>query len=277
MQIKPEVRWLLSAAALLFASAAETQQPATPRSTPGQAGQARQSGERRAAKPTIVLVHGAFADASSWNEVIPLLQDRGYSVVAVQNPLTSVATDIATTRRVVDAQPGDVVLVGHSYGGAVITEAGAGSPKVKALVYIAAFAPEPNVPIGAPGKNFPAPALSAALRPDAAGFLYIDTARFHDVFARDLPVKRTRVLAAGQKPVTGAAFGTSLKAAAWKTVPSWYLVAQQDRAINPDEERFYARRMKARTTEVPTSHVPFLSQPQAVARIILDAAESVQK
>jgi pimeloyl-ACP methyl ester carboxylesterase len=277
MHIKPEVRWLLAAAALLVASAAETQQPAAPPSTAAETAQPRLSGGRRAAKPTIVLVHGAFADASSWNEVIPLLQERGYSVIAVQNPLTSVATDVATTRRVVDAQPGDVVLVGHSYGGAVITEAGAGSPKVKALVYIAAFAPEPNVPIGEPGKNYPPPALSAALRPDAAGFLYIDTARFHDVFARDLPVKRTRVLAAGQKPLTGAAFGTSLKAAAWKTVPSWYLVAQQDRAINPDEERFYAKRMKARTTEVATSHVPFLSQPQAVVRVILDAAQSVQK
>ena len=222
-------------------------------------------------------MHGAFADASSWNDVIPLLQSRGYSVIAVQNPLTSVEADVATTRRIIDAQPGDVVLVGHSYGGAVITEAGAGTPKVKALVYIAAFAPDVNVPIKDPGKKFAPPALSTALHPDAAGFLYIDTARFHDVFARDLPVKRTRILAVGQKPLAAAAFDATLKAAAWKTVPSWYIVAKQDQAINPDEERFYARRMKARTTEIASSHVPFLSQPAAVAKVILDAAESVQK
>src|SRR5438309_10419008 len=135
-----------------------------------------------AAKPTIVLVHGAFADGSSWSRVIPILQRDGYTVIAVQNPLTSLAADVETTKRVVDAQKGPVVLVGHSYGGAVITQAAAGSSNVKALVYVAAFAPEVGEPIGKFGEQYPAP-LGTGFRPDKAGFLYIDPARFHELFA----------------------------------------------------------------------------------------------
>src|SRR5689334_9683541 len=151
-----------------------------------------------APKPTIVLVHGAFADASGWSKVIAILQRDGYNVIAVQNPLTSLATDVETTKRVVVAQPGPVVLVGHSYGGAVITQAAAGSLNVKALVFIAAFAPDSGEPIGAFGDKYPAP-LGAALKPDAAGFLYVDTVKFHDVFAADLPVSETRIAAATTK------------------------------------------------------------------------------
>src|SRR5256886_14361313 len=223
------------------------------------------------AKPTIVLVHGAFADGSSWQRVIPILQRDGYSVIAVQNPLTSLAGDVETTKRVVDAQTGPVVLVGHWDGGAVITAAAAGSSNVKSLVYIAAFAPEVGEAIGAFGDKYPAP-LGAALRPDKAGFLYVDAAQFHAVFAADLPVAETRVMAATQKPIIGSVFGATVDQATWKTIPSWYLVAHDDKAINPDLERFYAKRMGAKTTEVKSSHVPFLSHPADVARLIEQAA-----
>jgi pimeloyl-ACP methyl ester carboxylesterase len=226
-----------------------------------------------AGPPTIVLVHGAFADGTGWQHVIPILQRDGYNVIAVQNPLASLAGDVETTKRVIDAQTSPVVAVGHSYGGAVITEAAAGNPKVKALVYIAAFAPEAGEPIGAFFEKYPS-ALGAALRPDPAGFVYIDRAQFRDLFAADVSETEASVMAATQKPIIGTAFGSSVQEAAWKTVPSWYLVAQEDRAINPELERFYADRMGANTTEIQASHVPFVSHPEEVARLIEEAASS---
>jgi pimeloyl-ACP methyl ester carboxylesterase len=225
----------------------------------------------QSAKPTIVLVHGAFADGSSWAKVIPILQKDGYTVVAVQNPLTSLPADVETTKRAIAMQTGPVVLVGHSYGGAVITQAAAGSENVKALVYVAAFAPEVGEPIGALGERYPTQ-LGTGLKPDAAGFLYIDPAKFHELFAADLPVAETRVAAAVQKPIIGSVFGVAPDQAAWKTIPSWYIVAQDDKAINPDAERFYAKRMNAKVTEVKSSHVPFLSHPAVVAQVIEQAA-----
>ena len=227
-----------------------------------------------AAKPTIVLVHGAFADGSSWSKVIPILQKDGYSVIAVQNPLTSLAADVETTKRAIAMQTGPVVLVGHSYGGAVITQAAAGSANVKALVFVAAFAPEAGEPIGAYGEKYPTQ-LGAALKPDASGFLYIDADKFHDVFAADVPVAETKVAAATQKPIIGSVFGVAPDQAAWKTIPSWYIVSQDDKAISPDLERFYAKRMNAKTTEVKASHVAFLSHPDVVARVIEQAAAGV--
>jgi len=223
------------------------------------------------AKPTIVLVHGAFADGSSWERLIPILQRDGYTVVAVQNAMATLAGDVETTKRVLDAQKGPVVAVGHSYGGAVITGAAAGSKNVKALVYIAAFAPEANEPLTAFGAKYPA-ALGKGLRPDAAGYLYIDPAQFHDLFARDLPVADTRVMAATQRPIQGKIFDQAVPRAAWKTIPSWYLVTQDDQAINPGLERFYAKRMGATTQEIKGSHVPFLTHPADVARLIEQAA-----
>jgi pimeloyl-ACP methyl ester carboxylesterase len=231
----------------------------------------RSDDARNAAKPTIVLVHGAFADATSWQHVIPILERDGYNVIAVQNALASLAGDVETTKRVIDAQTGPVVVVGHSYGGAVITGAAAGNSNVKALVYIAAFAPEPGEAIGAYGDKYPAP-LNATLKPDAAGFLYIDRARFREVFCADVPATEASVMAATQKPVIGSAFGASVDQAAWKTIPSWYLVTQDDRAINPDLERFYAKRIGAKTSEIKSSHVPFISHPAEVARLIEQAA-----
>lgn len=231
---------------------------------------------RGTAKPTIVLVHGAFADGTGWQRVIPLLERDGFEVVAVQNPLTSLAADVATTKRVIDAQTGDVVAVGHSYGGAVITGAAAGNPKVRALVYIAAFAPDGGEPVGAFLERYPTE-LGAALRPDSAGFVTVDRARFRDIFAQDVPVGEARVMAATQKPVIGEAFEASVPQAAWKAIPSWYMVASSDRALNPDLERFYARRMGATTIEVDSSHVPFVSRPQQVARLIGEAARAAAK
>jgi pimeloyl-ACP methyl ester carboxylesterase len=226
-------------------------------------------------KPTIVLVHGAFADATGWQRVIPILQRDGYEVIAVQNPLASLAGDVETTKRVVDAQKGPVVLVGHSYGGAVITGAAAGSSNVKALVYLAAFAPEAGEPVGAFGEKYPAD-LGSALRPDSAGSLYVDSARFRELFCADVPATEARV-AATQKPIHSSAFGASVPQAAWKNIPSWYLVSQDDRAINPDLERFYAKRMGVKTSEVKASHVAFISHPDVVARLIEEAAAAAGK
>jgi pimeloyl-ACP methyl ester carboxylesterase len=228
------------------------------------------------AKPTIVLVHGAFADGTGWQRVIPILQRDGYEVIAVQNPLASLSGDVETTKRVVDAVKGPVVLVGHSYGGAVITGAAAGSPNVKALVYLAAFAPEGGEPIGAFGEKYPVD-LNSALKPDSAGFLYVDRARFRELFCADLPAVDAKVAAAAQKPVHNSVFGASVPVAAWKTIPSWYLVSQDDHAINPDLERFYAKRMNAKTSEVKASHVAFISHPDVVARLIEQAAAAPAK
>ncbi|HEY4133373.1 MAG TPA: alpha/beta hydrolase [Gemmatimonadaceae bacterium] len=224
-----------------------------------------------APKMTVVLVHGAFADASGWQNLIPLLQHDGFNVIAVQNTLTSLANDIVTTQRVIDAQTGPLIVVGHSYGGAVITGAAAGRSNVKSLVYVAAFAPDANEPVGAFNESKPS-SLGGALRPDAAGFLYIDTEQFHDVFAADLPMSQTRIMAVTQKPLFANVFAESVPTPAWKTIPSWYVVASQDKAINPDLERFYAKRMGAKTTEVRSSHVPFISRPEQIEKVIRDAA-----
>ena len=224
-------------------------------------------------KPSIVLVHGAFADASSWSKVIPILQKDGYYVTAVQIPLTSLPDDVAVTKRVIDAQKGPVVVVGHSYAGGVITDAAAGNANVKSLVYVAAFAPDAGEPLAAAGEKFPPPPLSTALVPDAAGFLYVDRAKVHDVFCKDRPLAEARIIAATQKPVNSSVFGAKVTNAAWRTVPSWYIVATEDRAINPDTERFYAKRMGAKTTEIKSSHVPFLSHPKEVAKVIEAASK----
>src|SRR5712692_8296518 len=213
----------------------------------GPSARAKTTGDaRNAAKPTIVLVHGAFADATSWQHVIPILGRDGYNVIAVQNALASLAGDVETTKRLIDAQTGPVVVVGHSYGGAVITGAAAENANVKALVYIAAFAPEPSEVITAFGEKYPVP-LDHALKPDTAGFVYIDRAQFHDVFAKDVPAMEASVMAATQKPIKGSAFGESVPQAAWKTI------------------------------EIKSSHVPFISHPAEVARLIEQAAIAAEK
>jgi pimeloyl-ACP methyl ester carboxylesterase len=226
-------------------------------------------------KKSVILVHGAFADATGWQKVIPLLEKEGLAVTAVQLPLKSLADDVATTKRALDSQPGDVILVGHSYGGAVITEAGAGNPKVKGLVYVAAFAPDAGEAVGGLIERFSPAPLGAAVVPDSAGFLFVDRTKFQSVFANDLPESEASVLAATQKPLFGAIFGEPVKAAAWKNLPSWYAVSTQDNSINPDLQRFMAKRMEAKTTEIKASHVSFISNPAPIAKIIESAAASI--
>jgi len=217
----------------------------------------------------IVLVHGAFADGSSWARLIPILQAKGYSVTAVQIPLTSLADDVAATRRALALQNGPVILVGHSWAGVVITEAGT-DPKVAGLVYVAAFAPDRGEALGELGKPYPAPPVVPIA--DKQGFLSLSTDTVVKHFASDLPEKEARVVAAVQGPISASAFGAQVSAAAWKTKPSWYVVSALDEAIAPDEERFFARRMKATTTELKASHLAMLSKPNEVAAVIIDAA-----
>ena len=226
-------------------------------------------------KISVVLVHGAFADASSWRKVISYLQTDGFCVTAVQIALKSLADDVATAKRVVDAQEGDVILVGHSYGGAVITEAAGDNLKVKALVYVAAFAPDTDESLAGLIERFSPSPLGTSVAPDSAGFLYIDRCKFQYVFANDLPDDEASVMAATQKPIAGAIFGEGVKAAAWKTIPSWYVVSTQDNAINPDLERFMAKRMGAQTKEIKASHVGFISNPAEIVKVIENAASTV--
>jgi pimeloyl-ACP methyl ester carboxylesterase len=224
-----------------------------------------------AAKPTIILVHGAFADAAGWGRVIPILQHDGYQVVAVENPLQSLDGDVANTKRVVEDQAGPVVLVGHSYGGAVITGAAAGNLNVKALVYLAAIVPDAGEPVAAFLDKYPTD-LGQAQKVDKGGFVSIDPGKFRQVFAADLPAAEAAIAAATQKPIAAAAFGASVPVAAWKTIPSWYVVSKQDHALSPDLERFYAKRINARTSELDASHVAFISHPKEIAAVIEQAA-----
>ncbi|HEX7688995.1 MAG TPA: alpha/beta hydrolase [Burkholderiaceae bacterium] len=225
---------------------------------------------RTDAPPSVVLVHGAFADGSDWARVIPLLQARGVRVTAVQNPLTSLADDVAATKRAIDAAPGKVVLVGHSWGGTVITEAGA-SDKVAALVYVSAFAPDVGQNSGELGKGYPAPPGLAALSADASGFLRISDDGMRTHFAFDVPPARAAVMAATQGPIAARAFDEPVDVAAWRTHPSWFVISTRDHMIPPELQRDMARRIGARVTELPTSHVPQEVQPAKVAAAILDA------
>jgi pimeloyl-ACP methyl ester carboxylesterase len=219
----------------------------------------------------IVLVHGAFADGSSWVKVIKILQAKGYNVTAVQNPLTSFADDVAATNRALALQTGPVILVGHSWAGVVITEAGM-DPKVVGLVYVAAFALDADEVIGDIGKSYPPPPALAAPIVDKEGFMSLSTDAVVKHFASDLPAAEARVVAATQGPIAVSAFGAKVTNVAWKTKPSWYIVSKLDGAIAPDEERFFAKRMKATTTELKASHVSMLSKPKDVAAVIMDAA-----
>ena len=231
---------------------------------------------KRNDKPRIVLVHGAFADATGWQHVIPPLEEHGYVVTAVQNPMISLADDVATTKRVIDAeaQKGPVIVVGHSYGGAVISGAAAGNPNVKALVYVAAFAPEPGEAVAALLEQYPS-LLGSGTVADSAGFLFVDREKFRQIFAADVDPKEARVMAATQKPIFGAIFQQAPEAAAWKSIPCFYLLTTKDHAINPDLERFYARRMGATTVEIGSSHAVFVSHPHAVVNLIERAVNAL--
>ena len=219
----------------------------------------------------IVLVHGAFVDGSGWQGVYEILVKDGYHVTLVQQPLTSLEDDVTATRRILDRQDGPCVLVGHSYGGAVITEAGI-DPHVAALVYIAAHAPEEGETEAGNGKKFPN--SSRPLVKTADGFLFLDPANFPEDFAADLPHPYVDFLAHAQMPTAAKVFATPITNPAWKLKPSWYLVAKADKTINPDLERLYAARAKSHTVEVEgASHAVYISHPKEVAALIEDAAK----
>lgn len=224
--------------------------------------------------PSVVLVHGAFADGSSWRRVIPRLQARGLDVTAVQNPLTSLGDDVAFARRVLDAHAGPVVLVGHSWGGAVITVAGE-HDAVKALVYVAAFAPDVGETSLDFGKRFPPMPGREGRLETSDGFQRLTSASIRANFVPDLDAHAADVVCATQGWTRKANFAERIEAAAWKSRPSWYVIATEDRMLHPDAQRAAAERIGARRTEVASGHVPMLSQPDAVASVILAAVEAV--
>ncbi|MFC9596140.1 alpha/beta hydrolase [Streptomyces sp. NPDC056944] len=222
-------------------------------------------------RPTIVLVHGFWGGAAHWANVIVELNKRGYDRIhAVENPLTSLADDAERTRKMVKQVDGPVVLVGHSYGGAVITEAG-DLPNVTALVYIAAFAPDAGESPGGITQEMP-PAAVANIAPDSDGYLWIAQDKFHESFAQDLAPDDALVMAVTQKAPLGSTFGDNVTAPAWRSKPVWYQVSTQDRMIHPDNERRMAARMNPRkTVELDASHASLASQPKAVVDLIEDA------
>jgi len=222
----------------------------------------------------IVLVHGAWSDGSGWSKVIPILQDAGHNVVAVQNQMTSLAEDSANTRATIDLMQSATVVAGHSYGGAVITAAATGSRNVKALVYVAAFVPDEGETVGDIGGKFPPAPGAQYIAPGPGGLLYIDRAHMPAVFAGDLPPAEGAVLAAVQRPVGGGIFADKMGAPAWKQIKSWYQISENDQMIPPDAERMMASRAKAQTISLPSSHASLVSHPREVAQLILTAAAS---
>jgi pimeloyl-ACP methyl ester carboxylesterase len=219
---------------------------------------------------TVLLVHGAWADGSCWSKVIPLLEAKGLHVVAVQIPLTSFVDDIAATQRAIALEDGPVLLVGHSYGGAVITEAG-NDPKVAGLVYVSAVAPDKGESAFGLITSVPTP-VGSELRPDKSGFLKLTPKGIAEDFAQDLSPKEIAILTATQVPTSVTAMKGEITTPAWKSKPSWYIIAAHDRAISPDLEAAQAKKIGATTTTVPSSHVIMLAQPSKVADVIFDAA-----
>ncbi|QUC58404.1 alpha/beta hydrolase [Streptomyces sp. A2-16] len=257
------------AGGLLAAGAVALGSPATPASADSRTGGAR---------PTAVLVHGAFADASGWNDVATRLLKAGYDVIAPANPLRDIAGDAQYVGSVVDTIPGPVILVGHSYGGEVITNAGRGRSNVKALVYVAAFAPAEGESALQLSGQFPGSRLPDALltRPypvpgssEPGIDAYVDPAKFHDVFAQDLPRAVTRAMAVTQRPASVGGLGAPSGVPAWQSLPSWYVIPTADRVIPPAVQHFMAKRAKSRAVEVKgASHVVMMSHPDAVVRQI---------
>ncbi|MCX5166483.1 alpha/beta fold hydrolase [Streptomyces antibioticus] len=235
-------------------------------------------------KPTVVLVHGAFADSTSWNGVIAKLKHEGYPVIAPANPLRGLSSDAAYLKELLASIDGPVVLAGHSYGGSVISNAAKGADNVKALVYVAAFLPEKGESAVELSGKFPGSTLGDALRPvpitqpdgKKGADLYIEPSKFHHQFAADVPKSTTDLMAVTQRPVTNAALEEGASEPAWKTIPSWVLVATQDLNIPPKVQEFMAERAKAHVVKVRASHAVSVSHPKDVAGIIESAAHSVR-
>ena len=224
----------------------------------------------------VVLVHGGFVDGSGWEDVYRILKKDGYQVSIVQNPTSSLADDVAATKRVLAGQKVPVVLVGHSYGGVVITEAG-NDPRVAALVYIAAFAPDKGESVAALIKDPPPGAPVPPILPPQDGYLLLDTSKFAASFAGDLPKEKAEFMANSQLPWGVAALTGEISEPAWKAKPSWSLVATDDRMIPPAAQRAMSKRAGSAVSESPGSHAIYVSQPNAVARVIENAAKGVNK
>jgi pimeloyl-ACP methyl ester carboxylesterase len=223
------------------------------------------------AKMNIILVHGASADGSSWSKVIPILKSAGHRVIAVQLTLHSLADDVATVKRAIDLIGGPVILVGHSYGGFVITNAAYNNPNVKGLVYIAAHAPNEGQSLGNffDIKKVPKDLLII----DSGGFAYINPAMFAGVIAQDVNSTEADIMAVVQKPFNTSILAQKSGPPAWKQLPTWYQVSENDRSIPPDVERMLAKQMNATTISLPSSHASLVSHPDEVAKLILDAAK----
>jgi pimeloyl-ACP methyl ester carboxylesterase len=219
----------------------------------------------------VVLVHGGFVDGSGWQKVYNILKKDGYNVTIVQNPTTSLADDVAVTKRAIAQQDGPVVLVGHSYGGVVVSEAGT-DPKVQSVVYIAAFAPDKGESVQTLIANPPPGAPQPPILPPQDGFLFLDRAKFAAAFAGDVPADEARFMADSQVPWGVQALAGEVTVPAWKSKPSWYLVATEDHMIPPPAQRMMAKRAGATVVEVPGSHAIYVSKPKAVAKIIEQAA-----
>ncbi|WP_205509224.1 alpha/beta hydrolase [Longitalea arenae] len=227
--------------------------------------------ERQAAVKNIVIVHGAFADGSGFKALYKILSKKGYHVTIVQNPLTSLKDDVDATIRALDKQDGPTILVGHSWGGTVITEAGSHA-KVAALVYIAAFMPDTGETTAQLAMSLPMAGESGILPPDEKGVVYFDKAKFHTGFAADLSKEEADFMAASQVPIFASCFGAPVTNAAWKTKPAYGIVATEDKALNPAIERNMYKRAGAQVTEIKGSHVIFISKANAVADVIIQAA-----
>jgi pimeloyl-ACP methyl ester carboxylesterase len=227
-------------------------------------------------QPNIILVHGAWADGSSWSAVIQRLQADGFHVTAPQFPLTALGDDVARLRQVLDTQDGPTIIAGHSYGGQIMTALGTNAPDVAGLVYIAAFGIDQGESLGGLLSQGPVTPALEHLITDTKGFTWLSEDDFVNHFAADLDPVQARVMYAVQQALTASAFGDVMGAPAWKSLPTWYLVATNDEAIPPDAERQFAARMGATTIEVPSSHVAMVSHPDDVTQLIETAAKAVQ-
>jgi pimeloyl-ACP methyl ester carboxylesterase len=229
--------------------------------------------EPKTAVTNVLLVHGAWVDGSSWAQVIPALEAKGLNVVSVQIPLTSLADDVAATKRAIALATGPVLLVGHSYGGVVITEAGS-DPKVKGLVYIAAFAPDTGESAVTLLKTVPDSPAGAELRPDAAGFLKLTEKGINEDFAEELSAPEKKILFATQIPTSVTALGAPVSQAAWKTKPSWFLVTTKDRVVPVELARNMAHKLNAETVEVASCHAVIVAHPEEVSSLIIKATQA---
>jgi pimeloyl-ACP methyl ester carboxylesterase len=223
---------------------------------------------------SVVLVHAAWADGSSWNKVTEELQRHGFQVVAAQIPLSSFSDDVAVLRKVLVRQEGPVVLAGHSYGGAVITAAAASNPNVKALVYIAAIVPDEGETVGDVFHRVPPHPSAPKLRPDVDGFLWLNVDAFRTAVAPDASSSETALMAATQKPIALQCLSEPMTEPAWKEKPAWFLIAENDRMVSPETQRFTAERMKSKFVSLPVDHTPLASKPAAVAELICEAANN---